>query len=164
MKLRLLLTRPNKFKNRPKYDPRAVTILSKNIDDIQDKDGNITGSTITFMCTTPSSSRNEYYTQIIEVFDEHITLNSDVKVYCSCPSFRYEFAYLLSKSKGLYGDSYEDFISGRIEHHIWNKFSRFRGFLTRMKNPKAFKPPKKNNIPYVCKHIEACFNRILSIT
>ena len=73
----------------------------------------------------------EMYYVSIATPDTKLTANSPLKIYCSCPDFRYTFAYVLYKHDALL---YE------------NEF------------PDEFKtiPPKKRNpyqIPFACKHV-----------
>jgi len=72
-----------------------------------------------------------FYYVSIGTYDTYLTLNSKIKVYCSCPDFAYTFAYVLYKHNALLYP--EEF-------------------------PIEFKtiPPKKRNpyqIPFVCKHL-----------
>ena len=149
--LRLLnfVNRPNKFKNRPRIHISHVQLQ------------NFEGYTFTFNVL---GSKSSVYTCIIQFAtkdtDDKITLRTPVKVYCSCPNFKYDFAYLLGEADALYGGSFEDLVSGKIEANIAT--GPLRKFLS---NIVPFKrmykhPPKKNTIPYICKHLEACLQYI----
>jgi len=76
--------------------------------------------------------RTGEYEQVIEVIDEKIRLASEVKISCTCPSFKFEFAFALNKSQALHMP--ENFIESTQQ------------------------VPKKKNIykiPTGCKHIIA---------
>lgn len=167
MKLRDILTRPAKFRNRPKLDPRNAILVKKlrdtpppNIEDPNEiKKYN---DTITFIFNVRSQSDpKKVYDCIILIMNETVTLNSEVKLYCSCPSFKYEFAYLLWRNNSLYGDSFDDFTTGLLLNKMLLKFRRF---LNRFRTAKYKRPPKRNNIPYICKHLESCLVHVLRHT
>lgn len=103
--------------------------------------------TITFNKLTPTFNENktisiesstDKYTQKIEILDENIHLNSQCKVFCSCESFKFEFANSISKHESLLEPM--NFIKSIIE-----------------------RPKEKNkyNIPSGCKHIIALARQII---
>lgn len=79
------------------------------------------------------------YTVLIEFQpnpDLRVIMNSKVKVYCSCPSFKFQSAYLLNKKGNLYKSSKTDTLLGQA--------------LTESPDP------KKTHTSTICKHTFAC--------
>jgi len=72
------------------------------------------------------------YEQFIELTADTIELSSPAKISCTCPSFKFEFAFALNKNEALYMPE---------------------NFTESIQNP----PKKKNlyKIPTACKHIIA---------
>ena len=85
-------------------------------------------------------SSTDKYIQEVEVRDEIIHLNSECKVFCSCESFKYEFANAVFKSGSLLKPI--EFIRSIVK-----------------------RPKEKNqyNIPSGCKHIVALCRQILKL-
>lgn len=75
--------------------------------------------------------------QIIEIQGKKIHLNSEVKIYCDCQSFLYEFAHIINDNDSLYGK---------------NQFEKALKLTPREKNRKG--------IISGCKHIIAFTNYI----
>ena len=86
------------------------------------------------------NSRTNKYFQEMEIEGETINLHANVKVFCSCESFKYEFANSIFKS-------------GSLKRPI----SFIRSIISR--------PKQKNehNIPSGCKHIVALSRKIIKI-
>ena len=80
------------------------------------------------------------YQQELEIYDELIHLNSPVKVFCSCESFKYEFANSVFKAGSLL-----------------KPISFVRSIVSR--------PKEKNqhNIPCGCKHLVALCRQVTKI-
>jgi len=174
MKLKQFLTRPAKFVKRPKVDPRSVRLVEVVRDEVppniersgdQDKIKEYSNDTQTFFFNVYSQSDpRKIYNCIICVMSDTVNLNSAVKFYCDCPSFKYEFAYLLWKNDSLYGDSFEDFLDGTLLRSF-TLTTRFIKWYKRVTHTHRYnRPPKKNNIPYICKHLEACLVHVLRRT
>jgi len=79
-----------------------------------------------------SQTLDDYFYYVsIGTFDKKLSLNSKVKIYCSCPDFAYTFAYVLYKRNALlYPEEFP------IE---------FKTIPPRIRNP--------HHIPFVCKHV-----------
>jgi hypothetical protein len=80
------------------------------------------------------------YTQEVMIQDENIHLNSQCKVFCSCESFKYEFANAIFRSGSLLKPI--EFVRSIIK-----------------------RPKEKNqyNIPSGCKHIVALSRQIIKL-
>jgi hypothetical protein len=100
---------------------------------------NIT-TTVTENNTILVKSSTNKYEQEIEIQDDVIHLNSPCKIYCSCESFKYEFANAVFKS-------------GNLLKQI--KF--IRSMISRAKEK------NKYNIPSGCKHIVALSRQVLKL-
>ncbi len=85
------------------------------------------------------SSTNKY-TQEMEIKDETIHLNSPCKIFCSCESFKFEFANAVFKSGSLL-----------------KSIEFIRSIVSRPKEKNQF------NIPSGCKHIIALSRQILKL-
>lgn len=83
------------------------------------------------------ASTNKYQ-QELEIHDKTIHINSPVKIFCSCESFKFEFANSVFKTGSLL-----------------NQLDLLKSIVTR--------PKEKNqhNIPSGCKHIVALIRQIL---
>lgn len=49
-----------------------------------------------------SYNNNKKYYQFIEILGKNITKRSDVKIFCNCESFYYEFQYVVEELKSLF--------------------------------------------------------------
>lgn len=89
-----------------------------------------------------SPSGNEY--SVLVEFQPNPNLNSlmnnKIRVYCNCPSFKYQSAYYLNKRGNLYRSSLIDSDLGKA--------------LTEAPDP------KKTHVSPCCKHVLACINWI----
>lgn len=85
-------------------------------------------------------STTNKYTQEVEIQDETIHLNSPCKIFCSCESFKYEFANAVFKSGSLF-----------------KQVEFIRSIVSRPKEKNQF------NIPSGCKHIVALCRQILKL-
>jgi hypothetical protein len=85
-------------------------------------------------------SSTEKYDQEVEIVSDMISLKSPCKVYCTCESFKYEFANSLFKSGSLL-----------------KAISMVRSIVSR--------PKRKNphNVPSGCKHIVALSRKIIKL-
>ena len=159
LKLKYFIARPSSLKNRPYFDRRDVVLVEKQHDHIpvnlRDSDTKKYIDTITYIFNCYSQSGNEYIS-IIQVLSPRPTLESHVKFYCSCPSFKYEFAEALHKRNTLYGDSIRDVFNGRPLMGL-GRYSRYMGTPSRPIRRRRPRPPKL----YICKHLEACTSFLL---
>jgi len=85
-------------------------------------------------------SSTDKYIQEVEVRDEIIHLNSECKVFCSCESFKYEFANAVFKAGSLL-----------------KPIEFIRSIVKRPKEKNQF------NTPSGCKHIVALCRQILKL-
>ena len=118
------------------YKDREATVklvTFENVNYENTKDGNI----------LIKSNTEKYNQEILLVLDENnksISLRTPCTVYCSCESFKYEFANSLFKNNSLI-----------------NPINMIRSIISR--------PKKKNmhNIPSGCKHIIALSKQIIKL-
>lgn len=88
------------------------------------------------ICKSQSQSSNHYNFKI-QIKNPPLNLNSDIKVYCNCESFTYQFQTLLFRNNGLL-----------TEYKVSNIM---------MQKPKKTKPL------YICKHLEAALTKLLKM-
>lgn len=117
---------PSRYSDREKL---TKTIVFNNI-----------SSNITEKNTIIIKSTTNKYIQEIEIHDEKIHLNSPCKVFCSCESFKFEFANPVFKSGSLL-----------------KPIEFIRSVVSRPKERNEF------NIPSGCKHIVALARATLKI-
>lgn len=82
-----------------------------------------------------TSNSRSGHSQYIMIRDDKIGLKSLCKIYCTCESFKYDFAYALNKIDSLYIPSFID------------KMKMFRSTIKRPRERNVY------NIPSPCKHI-----------
>lgn len=117
---------PSAYKDREKS---IKSVVFNNITPIVNENGTI------FI-----KSSTDRYTQEVEIQDENIHLNSPCKIFCSCESFKYEFANAVFKSGSLL-----------------KSIEFIRSIVSRPKEKNQF------NIPSGCKHIVALCRQILKL-
>jgi hypothetical protein len=85
-------------------------------------------------------ANTDKYQQDIEIQDEVIHLNSPVKVFCSCESFKYEFANAVFRAESLL-----------------KSLSFVRSIISRPKEKNQY------NVPSGCKHIVALARQVIKV-
>jgi hypothetical protein len=85
-------------------------------------------------------ANTDKYQQDIEIQDEVIHLNSPVKVFCSCESFKYEFANAVFRAGSLL-----------------KSLSFVRSIVSRPKEKNQY------NVPSGCKHIVALARQVIKV-
>ena len=117
--------------------PAAYKDREKSIKDVVFT--NITSITTESGATLIKSSTSKYQ-QEVEIKDEHIHLNSQCKIFCTCESFKYEFANAVFRAGSLLKPI--EFVRSIIK-----------------------RPKEKNeyNIASGCKHIVALSRQILKM-